>query len=258
VTGSCCDFSTRTLLTGSAASTPSSPIMRDPWLRRKPASIPRLPVQAETGSMRVAAPAFPGHVACTRHGLAAQGYSARTQPALPAMWAYATMSTLAPTVVSSCPYRQAVVASRSVAVTSLAPTPYATGSVSHGLYPQPERRALSLPSMAQQHWPVEPFRVLKTIREPAPAPSVMLQRGMNLGLHSYTTTRWLAPVPAWPVPCCGSPRTAAFLSPRVRYRATRVVSMDCVRAHGSGGCLTASQQKLPPEERKWHYIGPKR
>jgi len=267
VSSSCCDLSTRTLLTGSSRSTPSSPITRDRWLRCKPASLPGLPVLAETGSMRVAAPALPGHVTYSRQGPVAQGGSvrtqpggsARTQPALPAVWAYTAKPTVAPTVASSGPCRQAVVASRAFAVTSLAPQPYTTGPVSHGLYPQHERRALSLPSMAQHLLrPVEPFRVFTTIREPAPAPSVMLQHGMNLGLHSYTTARWLAPVPAWPVPCC-SPRAAAFFSPRVRYRATRVVSRDYVRAHGSGGCLTASHQELPPpEERKWLYIGPKR
>mmetsp|Transcript_120717 Transcript_120717/g.240409 ORF Transcript_120717/g.240409 Transcript_120717/m.240409 type:complete len:506 (-) Transcript_120717:72-1589(-) len=255
VSGSCCDLSTRTLFTGSSTSSPSSPIVRDSWLRHKPAAIPGLPALAETGSMRVSAPSLPGnagHVAYCQHGLAAQGCSARTQPALPALWAHAAVPTKAPTVATSSPHRQAVVARRAVALTSLAPTPYATGFVSHGFYPKHERRVSSLPVMARHHhqWPVEPFRVFTR----APSPTVLLQRSMNLGLHSYATARWLAPVPTWPVPCC-SPRAAALLSPPVRFRATRVVSRDYARAHGSGGCLTASQQELSPEERKRLCIG---
>jgi len=260
VSSTCFDSSTRTLLTGSSTSTPSSPIIRDPWLRRKPVSITGLPVLAETNSMRVTASTLSGHVAYGQHGHAGQGCSARTQPALPALWAHAAVPTMAPTVATTYAHPQALVTHRTVAVTSLASTPYATGFVSHGTYPQHERRASSLPVTAHHHhhhhWPVEPIRVFTTIREPAPTPTVMLQPGMNLGLRSYTRARWLAPAPAWPVPCC-SPRAAALLSPRVRFRATRVMSKDFVRAHGSGGCLTASQQELPPEERKRFFIGPK-
>lgn len=257
-TGSFCDSSTRTLLTGSSTSTSSSPIIS--WRSLRPASIRGPSVRAETCSMRVPAPALPGHVAYGGQGHAAQGCCAKTQQvtALPAVWTYAATPIVAPPAAASCLHRQAVVASHPVAVTSLAPTPYTAGFVSHGLYPQQERRASSLPSMAQQHHrPVEPIRVFTTIREPAPSAPRVVHHGMNLGLHSYRRARWVVPAPAWSVPCC-SPRAAALLSPNVRYRATRVVSRDYVLAHGSGGCLTASQQEPPPEERKRIFIGTKR